>query len=122
MKILRWMVPLVLVLAGVVPAGIASGQEFPSRLVKLIVPYPPGGGVDGLARPIAERLGRLWGQSVIIENKPGDATMIGGAEVAHATADGHTLLLTSDSTITSNPHLFKKMSFDPIRRSKPRGP
>ena len=88
MKALRWMVPLALVLAGVLPAGMASGQEFPSRLIKIIVPYPPGGGVDGLARPIAERLGRLWSQSVIIENKPGAATMIGGAEVAHAPADG----------------------------------
>jgi tripartite-type tricarboxylate transporter receptor subunit TctC len=117
------MVPLALALAGVWPAGIAAGQEspsqFPSRLIKLIVPYPPGGGVDGLARPIAERLGRLWGQSVIIENKPGAATMIGGAEVAHAPADGHTLLFTSDSTVTSNPHLFKKMLYDPIRELAP---
>src|SRR5689334_14793261 len=75
MKILRWMLPLAFALVGVLPAGLAGGQEFssqfPSRLIKLIVPYPPGGGVDGLARPIAERLGRLWGQSVIIESKPG---------------------------------------------------
>src|SRR5215213_1659026 len=106
MKTLRWMVPLALALAGVLPA-MANGQQFPTRLIKLIVPYPPGGGVDGLARPIAERLGRLWGQSVIIENKPGGATMIGGAEVAHATSDGHTLLFTSHSPVTSNPHLFK---------------
>jgi tripartite-type tricarboxylate transporter receptor subunit TctC len=119
MKTLRWIVPLVLALAALLPAGTANSQEFPSRLVKLIVPYPPGGGVDGLARPIAERLGRPWGQSVIIENKPGAATMIGGAEVAHAPADGHTLLFTSDSTITSNPHLFKKMSFDPIKELAP---
>ena len=119
MKTLRWMLPLAVVLAGVLPAGVATGQEFPSRLIKLIVPYPPGGGVDGLARPIAERLGRLWGQSVIIENKPGAATMIGGTEVAHATPDGHTLLFTSDSSITSNPHLFKKMSFDPIKELAP---
>ena len=123
MKALRWMVPLALALAGVWPASMTSGQElpsqFPNRLIKIIVPYPPGGGVDGLARPIAERLGRLWGQSVIIENKPGAATMIGGAEVAHAPADGHTLLFTSDSTITSNPHLFKKMSYDPIKELAP---
>ena len=118
MKTLRWMVPLVLALAGVLPAGMASGQEFPSRLIKIIVPYPPGGGVDGLARPIAERLGRLWGQSVIIENKPGAAPGIGEAD-AHATADGHTLLFTSDSSITSNPHLFKKMSYDPIKELAP---
>jgi tripartite-type tricarboxylate transporter receptor subunit TctC len=123
MKLFRWIVPLMLALASLVPAGMANGQEtpspFPNRLIKIIVPYPPGGGVDGLARPIAERLSRLWGQSVIIENKPGAATMIGGAEVAHAPADGHTLLFTSDSSITSNPHLFKKMSFDPIKELAP---
>jgi tripartite-type tricarboxylate transporter receptor subunit TctC len=113
------MVPLALALADVLPAGTANSQEFPSRLIKIIVPYPPGGGVDGLARPIAERLARLWGQSVIIENKPGAATMIGGAEVAHAPADGHTLLFTSDSSLTSNPHLFKKMSYDPIKELAP---
>jgi tripartite-type tricarboxylate transporter receptor subunit TctC len=97
----------------------SHAQDFPTRLVKIIVPYPPGGGVDGLARPIADRLGRLWGQSVIIENKPGAATMIGGAEVARAAPDGHTLLFTSDSSITSNPHLFKKMSYDPIKELAP---
>lgn len=119
MNAFRWIAPLVVVLAGMLPAAVANGQEFPSRLVRIVVPYPPGGGVDGLARPIAERLGRLWGQSVIIENKPGAATMIGGAEVARAPADGHTLLFTSDSSITSNPHLFKKMSYDPIKELAP---
>jgi tripartite-type tricarboxylate transporter receptor subunit TctC len=92
----------------------ASAQDFPNRMVRLVVPYPAGGGVDGLARPLAERLGKKWGQSVIIENKAGASTMIGGNDVARSPADGHTLLFTSDSSITSNPHLFKKMMFDPI--------
>ena len=123
MRTLRWMSYGVLTAAGLalgltlVP--VAGAQEFPNRIVKIIVPYPAGGGVDGLARPIAERLGRLWGQSVIIENKPGASTMIGGAEVARATPDGHTLLFTSDSSITSNPHLFKKMLYDPIKELAP---
>ena len=91
-----------------------AAQEFPSRTVRIVVPYPPGGGVDGLARPLAERLTRLWGQAVMIENKAGAATMIGGDAVAKAAADGHTLFLTSDSSITSNPHLYAKMPFDPI--------
>jgi tripartite-type tricarboxylate transporter receptor subunit TctC len=110
---------LALMLVCVLPASDVSSQEFPSHLVKLIVPYPPGGGVDGLARPLAERLGRMWGQSVIVENKPGASTMIGGAEVARSQADGYTLLFTSDSSITSNPHLFKKMSYDPIKELAP---
>lgn len=110
---------LVSVLVGVLFATTADSQEFPSRLVRLIVPYPAGGGVDGLARPIADRLGRMWGQSVIVENKPGASTMIGGAEVARSQADGYTLLLTSNSSITSNPHLFKRMLYDPIKELTP---
>jgi tripartite-type tricarboxylate transporter receptor subunit TctC len=107
------------VFAGQLAASVAPAQDFPSRTIKIVVPYPAGGGVDGLARPIAERLSRLWGQSVIVENKAGAATMLGGAEVARAPADGHTLLFTSDSSITSNPHLFKKMSYDPIKELAP---
>lgn len=97
----------------------AQAQEFPSSTVKIIVPYAPGGGIDNLARPIADRLSRAWGQSVIIENKPGAASMIGGAEVARARPDGHTLLFTSDASITSVPHLFKEMLFDPIKELAP---
>jgi tripartite-type tricarboxylate transporter receptor subunit TctC len=115
----RVFLTVALAFAGLLSGPSANGQEFPTRLIKIIVPYPAGGGVDGLARPIAERLGRLWGQSVIIENKPGASTMIGGADVARATPDGHTLLFTSDSSITSNPHLFKKMLYDPIKELAP---
>ena len=97
----------------------AAAQDFPSRVVKLIVPYPAGGGVDSLARPIADRLSRAWGQAVIVENKPGGATMIGGQEVARAPADGHTLLFTSDSSITSNPFMYAKMLYDPIKELTP---
>jgi tripartite-type tricarboxylate transporter receptor subunit TctC len=116
-KAVHWF-PVVSALVAVLP-NIAAAQEFPSRVVKLVVPYAAGGGVDGLARPLAERLGRVWGQTVIVENKPGASTMIGGAEVARSSPDGHTLLFTSDSSITSNPHLFKKMSYDPIKELAP---
>ena len=97
----------------------AFAQEFPSQPVKLIVPYPPGGGVDTMARPIAEKLSVAWGKPVIVENKPGASTIIGAEFVINAPADGHTLLFTSDSTITSNPHLFKKLSHDPIKQLAP---
>ena len=99
--------------------NIALAENFPSRTVKVVVPYPPGGGVDGLARPLADRLSKIWGQPVIIENKPGASTMLGGADVAHAAPDGHTLLFTSDSSITSNPYLFKKMAYDPSKELVP---
>src|SRR5215213_5100026 len=97
----RLLLPLFSALLILVPGATAVAQDFPSRLVRLIVPYPAGGGVDGLARPLAERLGRLWNQPVIIENKPGASTMIGGETVARSPADGYTLFFTSDSSITS---------------------
>jgi tripartite-type tricarboxylate transporter receptor subunit TctC len=115
MQAFRRLVPVLVVLAAVLGGASAGAQEFPSRTVKLLVPYPAGGGVDGLARAFAERLGRTWGQTVIVENKPGASTMIAGADVARASADGHTLFFTTDSSITSNPHLFKKMMYDPIK-------
>jgi tripartite-type tricarboxylate transporter receptor subunit TctC len=113
----RWLLcaPLFLIAFG----SVALGEGFPSRTVKVVVPYPPGGGVDGLARPLADRLSKIWGQPVIIENKPGASTMLGGADVAHAAPDGHTLLFTSDSSITSNPYLFKKMAYDPSKELAP---
>ena len=80
-------VALVAVLTVTASQG-TNAQDFPSRVVKIVVPYPAGGGVDNLARPIAEQLSKAWGQSVVIENKPGAATMIGGQEVARAQADG----------------------------------
>lgn len=93
----------------------ALAQEFPSQPVRLVVPYPPGGGVDGLARPLAERLAQVWGKPVIVDNKPGASTIIGTEFVVKAAPDGHTVLFTTDSTVTSNPHLFKKLSYDPMK-------
>lgn len=93
----------------------AQTQAYPSGTVRLVVPYPPGGGVDGLARPLAERLSALWGKPVIVENKPGAATIIGSDFVAKSNPDGLTLLFTSESSITSNPHLYNKMPFDPMK-------
>jgi tripartite-type tricarboxylate transporter receptor subunit TctC len=94
-------------------------QDYPTRVIKLIVPYPAGGGVDNLARPMADRLSQLFGQPVIVENKAGASTMIGGESVARAAPDGYTLLFTTDSSITSNPFLFKKMPFDPLKELSP---
>ena len=116
MKRPTWPVIAILLLTA---QNIVVAQDFPSHSVKLMVPYPPGGGVDGLARPLADRLSKIWGQPVVIENKPGASTMLGGADVARASPDGHTLLFTSDSSITSNPYLFKKMTYDPIRDLAP---
>lgn len=100
-------------------AGAAHAQDFPGKPVRVVVPYPPGGGVDGLARPLADRLSKRWGQAVLVDNKAGAATQIGADFVAKAPADGYTLLLTTDQTITSNPHLYAKMPFDPMKDLAP---
>jgi len=100
-------------------AGAAHSQEFPNKPIRVVVPYPPGGGVDGLARPLADRLSKRWGQTVLVDNKAGAATQIGGDFVAKAAPDGYTLLLTTDQTITSNPHLYATMPFDPMKDLAP---
>ena len=102
---------------GVVLAADAGRAQdaFPSRLVRIVVPYPPGGGTDTLARLIADQLGRKWGQSVIVENIGGAAGNIGSAEVARAAPDGHTLLLSSPGPIATNSFLYKEMPYDPAR-------
>jgi tripartite-type tricarboxylate transporter receptor subunit TctC len=114
--IVRWLSLLFAMAAMALPA---MAQDFPSKPVRLIVPYPPGGGVDGLARPLAEQLSKVWRQPVLIDNKPGAGTIIGGEAVVKAPADGYTLFFTTDSSITSNPHLYKNMPFDPIKDLAP---
>ena len=97
-------------------ADLGHAQDaFPSRLVRIVVPYPPGGGTDTLARLIADQLGRKWGQSAIVENIGGAAGNIGSAEVARAAPDGHTLLLASPGPIATNSFLYKEMPYDPAR-------
>jgi tripartite-type tricarboxylate transporter receptor subunit TctC len=89
--------------------------DFPSRTVKMIVPYPPGGGTDLLARVLADQLGRKWGQSVIVENVGGAGGNIGAAEVARAVPDGYTLLLASPGPIATNAFMYKDMPYDPAK-------
>jgi tripartite-type tricarboxylate transporter receptor subunit TctC len=102
---------VVLFAALCVVAGSAVAQEWPTRPVKLVVPYPAGGGVDVLARALAQRLQDKWQQPVTIDNRPGANTLIGTEAVARST-DNHTLLLTTDATFTINPHLYTKLPYD----------
>ena len=116
---MRWLPSLVLALSVfVLPMPVLS-QDFPNKPVRVVVPYPPGGGVDGLARPLADQLSRQWQQPVLVDNKPGAGTIVGGEFVVKAPADGYTLFFTTDSSITSNPHLYKNMPFDPIKDLAP---
>jgi tripartite-type tricarboxylate transporter receptor subunit TctC len=87
-------------------------QNFPSRPVTLVVPFPPGGGTDTGGRVIAEQLSRRWGQPVVVENKGGAAGQIGADFVAKSRPDGHTLLLGNVGTQAINPLLYPKMPYD----------
>jgi tripartite-type tricarboxylate transporter receptor subunit TctC len=88
----------------------AQPARWPTRPVRVIVPYPAGGGVDVLARALARRLQERWAQPVTVDNRPGANTLIGTELAAHAT-DGHTLLLTTDATFTINPLLYSKLPY-----------
>jgi tripartite-type tricarboxylate transporter receptor subunit TctC len=97
-------------------ALIATGalaQDYPNRPIKVVVPFSPGGAVDGPMRAIAEQLGKRLKQQVIIENKPGAGATIGAEMVAKSPADGYTLLLASQ-TVTISASLYSKLSFNPI--------
>lgn len=100
-------------------AGLAHAQAYPSRPIKLVVPWPAGGGVDMAARLIAEPLAKRLGQPVVVDNKPGSAGNIGTAQVARDKPDGYTLLMGSLSPHAVNPHLYDNLGFDPIKDFAP---
>ena len=93
-------------------------QEFPTRPVRVIVPFSPGGAVDGPMRVIAQELGKRWGQQVVVENKPGAGATIGSEMVAKAAPDGYTLLLASQTNAISAT-LYTKLPFDPVEDFTP---
>ncbi len=109
---------LSLLVAGLGVGASAQGTEWPVRPVRLIVPYPAGGGVDVLARALAQRLQENWQQPVTVENRPGANTVVGTEAVARAT-DGHTLLFTTDATFTLSPHLYARLPYDLDRDFQP---
>jgi tripartite-type tricarboxylate transporter receptor subunit TctC len=97
----------------------AAAQPYPSKPVRLVNPFPPGGPLDVLGRILSERLGTALGRPVLVENKPGAAGNIGAADVARSASDGHTVLLTLFSIVTSNPHLYDRLPFDPLKDFAP---
>jgi tripartite-type tricarboxylate transporter receptor subunit TctC len=95
------------------PPARAEEPNYPSRPVKIIVSAPPGGGVDIVARVIADRLAKLWGQPFVVENRPGAGGNLGSEAVAVAEPDGYTLLAAQPAPLTTNVVLYKKLNFDP---------
>ena len=92
----------------------ARAQSWPSRPVRLVVPFPAGGPADVIGRILGERLAEGWGQPVIIENRGGAGGNIGAEQVARAAPDGHTLLLAASSHV-QGAALYRRLAFDPIR-------
>jgi tripartite-type tricarboxylate transporter receptor subunit TctC len=92
---------------------------YPNRVIKLIVPYPPGGTTDLLGRLIADRVKSGLNATVIVENKPGAGTTLGADLVAHASPDGYTLLLATSTTLAINKTLYKKLPYDPVKDFAP---
>jgi tripartite-type tricarboxylate transporter receptor subunit TctC len=110
----RFISRVALVLAALLP-GLAAAQAWPSKPVKIVVPFVAGGATDVVARLLAQKLTDAWGQSVVVENRGGAGGNIGADVVAKSPADGYTLLMTSGSIVTANPHLYKAMPFDAAR-------
>lgn len=103
-----------LAMAGLaVACAAATAQSYPSKTLRIVVPYPAGGATDYVARLISDRLSKSLGQAVLVDNKSGAAGAIGVGEVAKAEADGHTLLFTINDPLVNNTALFKSLPYDP---------
>lgn len=105
-------------LAGM-PAGPAAARDYPTKPVRLVIPYTAGGPVDIVGRALQTKLQELWGQQMIVDNKPGGSAMIGSDFVAKAVPDGYTLLLAGIQTHAMNVATVKKMLYDPVRDFTP---
>ncbi|MEW6454435.1 MAG: tripartite tricarboxylate transporter substrate binding protein [Pseudomonadota bacterium] len=91
-----------------------AAADYPSRTVKILVSAPPGGGPDIAARIVAEKLRQMWGQPVIVENRPGNAGNLGAEAVSLAPPDGYTILSAQPSPLTTSMHLYAKLGYDPL--------
>jgi tripartite-type tricarboxylate transporter receptor subunit TctC len=114
----RTLLVLTLLLAGSLSVPVQA-QTFPNRQVTIVSPYQAGGTSDIIARSLARKLGDLWRQAVIVENRPGANGGIGINAVAHAPADGHTLLAVASSALTLNPLFYPKLTYDVARDLAP---
>ena len=113
------MLALSILCAGLVSGPGAQAQAtasgYPAKPIRMVVPYPPGGGIDTLSRLIGERLGQRLGQPVLVDNRAGAGTIVAAEFVARAAPDGYTLMVTTEATISVNQHLYAKLPYDPVK-------
>src|SRR5262249_57739276 len=111
------------IVAVLLAAGLLSQQsalaQYPTKPVHVVVPYPAGGAVDAFARVLSQQLTEVWGQQVVVDNRPGASTIIGAEQVAKSPPDGYTLLLTAELTLVIAPYLYEKIPYDPLRDFAP---
>ena len=117
----KWKLVLKCLLAAVcaTSGGTAVAQSYPAKVIRIVVPFPPGGPTDLYARVIGQKLQEAWGQPVIVDNRPGGTGLLGSDIVRQAPADGYTLLFTSNSAHVMGPLLREPRSFDPVRDFTP---
>ena len=108
-----------LVAIGVLAAPHAAAQPYPNRPLRMVVPFAAGSATDIMARIIAEELRIAFGQTVVVDNKPGASAQIGAEIVARSPGDGYTLFMTTNTSHSANPYLFKKINYDPIKDFAP---
>jgi tripartite-type tricarboxylate transporter receptor subunit TctC len=108
-----------ILLTVILAVGFSAVHAFPTKAVRIIVAFPPGGGTDIVARLLAPRLADTWGQAVVVENRAGASGTIGTEAAARADADGHTLFMATMGNMTANQHLYAKMAVDPLRAFAP---
>jgi len=100
-------------------ASVALAQTYPAKPIRLIVPYPPGGGTDFFARLVSAKMSEQIGEGIVVENRPGAATIIGAEAAAKSPPDGYTALLADTSTLAVNPSLYRKLPYDPQKDFAP---
>lgn len=110
----RFLVAALLLMAGVNSVHAPSAAVYPSRAIRIVIPFTPGVPNDILARTVGQKLSETWGRQVVVENRPGGGTVIATELVAHAAPDDHTLLVVSTSHAV-NPDLMKRLPFDVVR-------
>ncbi len=119
MKCVNLQMVRVVVLGMAIATGTATAQTFPAKAVRVMVGFAPGGNTDLVSRILAQKLGETWGQTVIVDNRPGASGMIAGEFVAKAAPDGYTLLLTPQTSIAVAPAMIAKAPYDPAKDFTP---